>query len=378
MKKRYKIVLFVGVLGVIITSVFYFSLLRWGSPKLTLREAKEISAPNEEPKKPKVFNSQAQKETPTPTPTPTDRSPEESRKEISREVDGLFKKKIRRLARKERYSNRVEKIPKPRASRNVEIGGKENAYEPRHKILPYAHGWQYLYMLDFEKNGYATYSYVLVGRDENNQATAKRFKELIKSIQSSTVQIGTISKHINIASLNIFLIPLKFPYNIPDWKDLSILLHSSYKDDSKLELNYELSKLLINALSIASQLDFSRPGPFIVTLEYPIHFGEPGETKHLLYTDLSKIDIDAFPEIVQVYKTRIIEDHISGIEKLKSLKIALLNMGLTIEDSMGFAQVAVSKLQSFLADDSSGVAHAYTEKKIVPKVQADKPVPPKN
>lgn len=198
---------------------------------------------------------------------------------------------------------------------------------------PSAHVWEYLFSYGSEGSGYATYSYVLVGRDENNQAATSLYFKLIKAILGSTVSADSLRAHVPNANLNLFLIPAI--------GNVSTESH---------EPNYELSKLLLLALSTVSPLKFSRPGPYIITLCKPISFEKYNEVADILYMDLTNIHPAAIPEIIRTYKSKILNEKLDGIERLKSLRISLLNLALIAEDSIGFARTAYAKLQRTFYD----------------------------
>lgn len=198
---------------------------------------------------------------------------------------------------------------------------------------PTAHVWQYLYSYGDEDNDYATYSYVLVGRDENNQTATSLYLELIKAIRGSTVRAESLPVNASNSNFNLFLIPAK--------NNISTEHH---------EPNYELSKLLLAALSTASPLKFSLPGPYIITLYQPISFGNQDEVADILYIDLTNTHLSAIPEVVRTYKSKLLDENLSGIEKLHSLHLSLLNLALIAEDSIGFAQAAYAGLRSAFFD----------------------------
>jgi hypothetical protein len=199
-------------------------------------------------------------------------------------------------------------------------------------IPPKAHVWQYLYELKGEDTGYATYSYVLLGRDENNREAAGRYTKLIEAITVSTSDARDIQDTLSRAWFNIFLIPAV--------KSDSI---AGYKPD------FRLSKKLLTALSSKTGPVFTRPGPYIITLYEPIGRGKPGETADILYVDLTGVHPETLPEFVRVYKNRVSAESIEGMEKLKSLRLSLLNLAFLTEESIGFARTAYAALQdSFL------------------------------
>ncbi len=195
-------------------------------------------------------------------------------------------------------------------------------------LLPRAHVWQYMYSLGDEGSGYPTYSYVLVGRDENNQVASSLYFELVKAIKGSTSRVGSLPESTPKGEFNLFLIPA---------------INSNNSETHKP--NYELSKLLLTALSTTSAISFSQPGPYIITLYQPISFGKPTDVAEIMYVDLTGTHIATIPEIVKTYKSQVLNKKISGIDKLQSFRLSLLNLALITEDSIGFAKVAYAELQ---------------------------------
>jgi hypothetical protein len=195
------------------------------------------------------------------------------------------------------------------------------------RLPPTAHVWQYMYSHDLEDIGYATYSYVLVGRDESNTVATTLYFELVEAIQASTARADSIPDSVSKSRFNLFLIPA-----VGD------------KDAAVHEPNYELSKLLLALLSVASPMKFENPGPYIITLAKPINMGEQNEIADVLYVDLTNMHRTAIPEVVRTYKNKLFEENLSGVEKLKSLRLTLLNMALITEDSIGFAKAAYAEL----------------------------------
>jgi len=198
---------------------------------------------------------------------------------------------------------------------------------------PTGHVWQYLFTYGEEEYGYATYSYVLVGRDESNEVATSIYFELVKAIQGSTVRADTIPEDTSKFHFNLFLIPAK----------------DNMRDEPH-KPNYELSKLLLSALSTSSPLKFSRPGPYIITLYQPISFGHQDDVADILYIDLTNVHPTAIPEVVRTYKNKILDENLSGIEKLRSLRLSILNMALIAEDSIGFARAAYAELRNAFSE----------------------------
>jgi hypothetical protein len=198
---------------------------------------------------------------------------------------------------------------------------------------PAEHFWQYLYAFAGEEPGFATYSYVLVGRDESNPEAVSRYFRLVKAIQASTNNADEIPAYAPKHIFNLFLIPAKKdavnPSNQP---------------------NFELSKLLLTALSASSPQSFSRPGPYLITLYRPIGFGKKDEVADLLYVDLTDAHPTAIAEIVHVYKSEVLSEPLDGIEKLESFRLSLLNLALIAQDSIGFAKSAYADLRDAFSE----------------------------
>ena len=135
-----------------------------------------------------------------------------------------------------------------------------------------------------EEEGFATYTYVLVGRDSSHQATWARYNSLIKAIKSSTAE-NSPTRTADKSLLNLFLIPVV----------------GGEGQDSTLP-NDKLSMQLLTALSTALPGKFENPGPYLITLYKPIRHGHPGEVTDVLFVDLSKKHERAIQEVVRTDK----------------------------------------------------------------------------
>lgn len=195
------------------------------------------------------------------------------------------------------------------------------------KGIPSSHAWQYLHFYGGEKLGYATYSYVLVGRDHSNQKSTSLYYDLIKAIKASAVNAESLNNIVSRSSLNLFIIP-----------------------KSGAEPDYELSKSLLASLATTSPLKFSRPGPYIITLYQPISTDNGDEIADILYIDLTDAHRKAIPEIVRTFSEQVTDEELDGIEKLKSLRLSLLNIALHTEDSIGFAKSAYAGMRSAFSE----------------------------
>lgn len=168
-----------------------------------------------------------------------------------------------------------------------------------------------------------------MGRDRNNQKSTSLYYELVKAVQASTVNAEELRDKVSTRFLNLFIIPVTNANNL-----------------EHLSPNYELSKSLLASLSTTSSLKFSRPGPYIITLYQPIGIGNGHEVADILYVDLTDAHPEAIPEIVRTYRDKVIDSELDGIEKLKSLRLSLLNIALHTEDSIGFAKSAYAAMRS--------------------------------
>lgn len=202
-------------------------------------------------------------------------------------------------------------------------------YEKYKSMVVSSHVWQYLDSYGKEYVGYATYSYVLAGRNNSNQKSTSLYHELVEAIQALAVDSEKLQGLIPSRLLNLFIIPI-----------------TNGSDHEGISPNYELSKLLLASLSTTLPLKFSRPGPYIITLYKPIGVDNGDEMTDILYVDLTDIHQKAIPEIVRTYSEKVIDDKLEGMEKLESLRLSLLNIALHVEDSIGFAKLASMSMKS--------------------------------
>jgi hypothetical protein len=193
---------------------------------------------------------------------------------------------------------------------------------------PAAHVWAYLTKYGGEEEGFAAYTYVLVGRDSSQKASWVRYTKLIDGIKSSTAEYSP-PKAADKSLLNLFLIP------IGSWGE----------DPNYPKPNDKLSIELLTALSTALPGRFDNPGPFLITLNKPIRYGRPGEIANVFFVDLSKMNDKIIQEVVRNYKTTAIQSNRAGEKKLESLQLSLLNTALRVEESYGFVKVAFGELQ---------------------------------
>lgn len=191
-----------------------------------------------------------------------------------------------------------------------------------------AHLWANLRRYGEEEEGFATYTYALVGRDSSHKATWARYNTLIKAIKSSTAE-DSPTRTADKSLLNLFLIPVV-----------------GGEGQDSTSPNDKLSIQLLTALSTALPGKFENPGPYLITLYKPIRHGHPGEVTDVLFVDLSKKHERAIQEIVRRYKVAIIESKLEGKKKLDDLLTSILSWALTVEDSYGFVRVAFAEVQN--------------------------------
>lgn len=194
------------------------------------------------------------------------------------------------------------------------------------RALPTAHVWANLTRYSGEEEGFATYTYVLVGRDRSHKATWARYVKLVDAIRSSTTE-DSLAKTMDRSLLNLFLIPVR-----DEGQDTTVP-------------NDKLSMELLTALSTALPGRFHNPGPYLITLNKPIRYGHPGEIADIFFVDLSRMNNKSIEEVIRDYKKTIIQSELMGERKLNSLRLSILNTALTAEDCYGFVKVAFAELQ---------------------------------
>ncbi len=211
------------------------------------------------------------------------------------------------------------------AEPQADIAVEESAQLPQKSpVLPAAHVWEYLSSFGAEPKDYATYSYVLTGRNGG-----AKYIELANFIQSSTASAEEMaeSKILSPDELNLFLIP------------------AINTDGSAYAPDYKFSRHLLAALDAKSKPNFHGPGPYIITMYQPISSLKKGDAiADMLYVDLTNISKGAIAEVVRVYKQAVLNKRLNGTDKLYSLRLALLNLAFMTEESIGFAKTASASL----------------------------------
>ena len=193
------------------------------------------------------------------------------------------------------------------------------------KPKPTAHVWEYLHSLGTEHSGYATYSYILSGRNGS-----ERYADLVRLIQRSTAEASELEDILLPEELNIFLIPA---------------LNTGNATGNSPDLRF--SQQVLTVLSARSPLDFNRPGPYIVTLYHPLgQYTRRDQIVDILYVDLTNIHPGAVAEVVRTYKQTVLKKELRGQEKLRSLRLSLLKFAFLAEDSIGFARTAAAAIDT--------------------------------
>lgn len=196
-------------------------------------------------------------------------------------------------------------------------------------IVPSAHVWSYFASFDEVQPNYATYSYILSGKNRQDKPASERYLKLIEAVQ------GASDEHIvpgnNSKKYNVFLIPQRKSNN------------------TEPDPNYELSRNLLTLLKQRTgEKIFDRPGPYIITLYQPITKQYDKKYVHILYLDLSGMPVESYKEFVSIYEERLCERPINNIQTLKSFKAKFLKTALVSSSCIGFAIVAMDDLLKLL------------------------------
>lgn len=199
---------------------------------------------------------------------------------------------------------------------------------------PKQHVWQSLIEMHSEEKGYGMYTYVLFGRKLKRGAnisatTLERYERLLQAIHLSTLskpESGDIEKE----ETNIFLIPTVAETEEPSRHNYNSIVSLRY-----LSLSGSLTRKSDSGL--ADKL-IAGEGPFLISTPQPL--GEMQKTEvELLYADLSSTNPAAMDEIVGAYKQRIGKD-VQTIERFKSLRLAVLDLILDVDDNIKIVQTA--------------------------------------
>jgi hypothetical protein len=193
-----------------------------------------------------------------------------------------------------------------------------------------APGYDQLRGLGREAAGYGLYSYGVL--TTTSPRSAAFLSELFKSIPS--INAAT-------AQLNIFYIPTKKE----KVADLAALVEASRSDQTKLAVrysetmyDYKMARAILNhlcnppakAMTTLCKGPMSG-GPYILANARPASSLEPVPPPFLL-VDLSDINPRAYPEFISAFKAVVKQGDATDDAKLYSLRLKVLNLGLTAAD----------------------------------------------
>ncbi len=196
---------------------------------------------------------------------------------------------------------------------------------------PTGHLFAYLEDYGAEYEGFAIYTYVLTGSVNSEDPVTQKYNELVETIVNSTAHYDTSSQYLDESKYNLFVIPA-------EWD-------STYKADLRL------SQELLLAFSSQNRDLFSNPGPYLITIDKPIRFGYESDTTDMLIADLTYLQPAAIPELVREYKSNLVNQDLDGIEKLRSLRINILNGALIVEENLKFAKIAFTAFKNLFHND---------------------------
>jgi hypothetical protein len=199
---------------------------------------------------------------------------------------------------------------------------------PQQTIL--ATGYDQLRGLGREAAGYGLYSYGVL--TSASPRSAVFLGELFKSIPS--INAAT-------AQLNIFYIPTKKE----KVADLAALVEASRNDQAKLAVryseamyDYKMARAILNHLCNPPAKAMTSlckgpmsGGPYILANARPASSLEPVPPPFLL-VDLSDINPRAYPEFISAFRVMVKQEDVTDDAKLHSLRLKVLNLGLTAAD----------------------------------------------
>jgi hypothetical protein len=193
-----------------------------------------------------------------------------------------------------------------------------------------ATGYDQLRGLGREATGYGVYSYAVL--TSTSPRSAAFLSELFKSIPS----IGAARPQ-----LNIIYIPTK-KEKVPD---LAALVEASRNDQTKLAVrysetmyDYKMARAILGHLCNPPAKAMTTlckgqmlGGPYIVANARPASILEPVPPP-FLFVDLSDINPHAYPEFISAFRAAVKQEDATDDAKLYSLRLKVLNLGLTAAD----------------------------------------------
>ncbi len=207
------------------------------------------------------------------------------------------------------------------------------------EIAPRRHVWLPLTAMFAEEPDFGMYTYVLFGRKLKPRGrlgpeTMARYESLLRAIHLSTLSSAEsgISEIKEKRETNLFLIPLEAEVSEP----------TRHNYDSVLSLrclSFASRMVRKNDTGLAQSL-LDNEGPFLISTLKPM--GDTAEKGlELLYADLSSTNPAAMAEIVGAYKRRI-GGGLAGIERFRSLRLALLDAILDADDHIKIVKSALA------------------------------------
>jgi hypothetical protein len=201
--------------------------------------------------------------------------------------------------------------------------------KPPQQAIP-GKGYDQLRGLGREAGGYGLYSYGVLTTPSPRSAAL--LGEVFKSIPS----IGAAR-----AQLNIFYIPTKKE----KVADLAALVQASRNDQTKLAArysdalyDYKMARAILSHLCNPPAKPMTSlckgpmsGGPYILANARPASTLEPVPPPFLL-VDLSDINPHAYAEFISAFRAVLKQEDVTDDAKLYSLRLKVLNLGLTVAD----------------------------------------------
>lgn len=208
------------------------------------------------------------------------------------------------------------------------------------QTTPKFHVWDSLTEKGKEKDGYALYTYVIF-RDEERDSTkeiGRRYEGLLDAIMS-TISTPQDAEEYPKKESNIFYIP----YNTHLSKRPAVSPLKDYNFSLARKYIAHLRKAIEKSDTKAFERLDSKPGPFLISLRYPLGKTK-GDITTLLFADLSSRHPAAMKEVVAAYKQRISSKPIDEAQQFEPIRLALLNLILNTNDYIEIVKAASAEL----------------------------------
>ena len=201
--------------------------------------------------------------------------------------------------------------------------------KPPQQAIP-GKGYDQLKGLGREAGGYGLYSYGVL------TAASPRSTALLGEIFKSIPSIGAAR-----TQLNIFYIPTKKE----KVADLAALVDASRNDQMKLAArysdalyDYKMARAILSHLCNPPAKPMTSlckgpmsGGPYILANARPVSILEPVPPPFLL-VDLSDVNPHAYAEFISAFRAVVKQEDVTEDAKLYSLRLKVLNLGLTVAD----------------------------------------------